>query len=61
MVVKYFRGAECDIKHCLIVAEDRKARSVHKHCLMFAEVRGTVSAKTVNTKTCGAIQYEEDN
>jgi len=30
MVVKYFRGAECDIDHCLVVAEVRGALSVHK-------------------------------
>jgi hypothetical protein len=30
MVVKCFRGAECDIDHCLIVAEVRGALSVHK-------------------------------
>jgi len=30
MVVKYFSGAECDIDHCLVVAEVRGAVSVHK-------------------------------
>jgi len=30
MVIKYFRGAECDIDHCLVVAEVREALSVHK-------------------------------
>jgi hypothetical protein len=30
MVVKYFSGAECDIDHCLVVAEVREALSVHK-------------------------------
>jgi hypothetical protein len=30
MVVKYFRDAECDINHCLMVAEVREALSVHK-------------------------------
>jgi hypothetical protein len=30
MVVKYFRGAECDIDHCLVVAEVRVKLSVHK-------------------------------
>jgi len=30
MVVKYLSGAECDIDHCLVVAEVREAVSVHK-------------------------------
>ena len=30
MVVKYCSGAECDIDHCLVVAEVREALSVHK-------------------------------
>jgi hypothetical protein len=30
MVVKYFSGAECDIDHCLVVAEVRESVSVHK-------------------------------
>jgi len=30
MVVKYFRGVECGIDHCLVVAEVREAVSVDK-------------------------------
>jgi len=30
MVVKYFSGVECDIYHCLVVAEIRVKLSVHK-------------------------------
>jgi hypothetical protein len=31
MVVKYFKGAECDNDHCLVVAEVRETLSVHKN------------------------------
>jgi hypothetical protein len=31
MLVKYFRGAECEDNHCLMVAEVREALSVHKN------------------------------
>jgi hypothetical protein len=31
MVFKYFRGAECDIDHCLVAAEVRETLSVHKN------------------------------
>jgi hypothetical protein len=30
MVIKYFSGAECDIDHCLVVAEVREAVAIHK-------------------------------
>ena len=28
--IKYFSGAECDIDHCLVVAEVRETVSIHK-------------------------------
>jgi len=31
MVVKHFSGTECDVGHCMVVAEFRGAVSVHKH------------------------------
>jgi hypothetical protein len=47
MVVKYFRGAEYDIDHCLVVAEFREAMPVHK--------------KIITKICCGVVQCVEAN
>jgi hypothetical protein len=47
MVVKHFRGAECDIDHCLVVADFREAMPIHK--------------KSSPKFFCGTIQCVEAN